>query len=203
MAVRRLSELAGSASAAFAARKDAAVLSVRPKVADLVFHAYGRSLHPELFEVYRTQRVTRGEYSAQVDVTSAGHVVTWRYQGLTLCEVCTSATQPLPIRRRLMSYQLRGDRQDKLTCRCGVRYRVQFQLEPVEPEVFWTFQRELNLDAEQQGMIHHFDASGRMPLGAISYVHLQSRDRSLVVKACHTFPDDFAIVKTQSVFELP
>jgi hypothetical protein len=34
-------------------------------------------------------------------------------------------------------------------------------------------------------------------------VNLESRDRSLKVQAFHTFPDDYAIVKSQSVFSLP
>jgi hypothetical protein len=88
-------------------------------------------------------------------------------------------------------------------CRGGSRYRVHFQLEPVEPEVFWTFQQELASDAGHQGMLHRFDSSGRMALGALSYIHLEARNRSLLVRAFHTFPDDYAIVKTQSTFELP
>ena len=37
----------------------------------------------------------------------------------------------------------------------------------------------------------------------MSYINLESRDRSLRVQAFHTFPDDYAIVKSQSVFSLP
>jgi hypothetical protein len=32
---------------------------------------------------------------------------------------------------------------------------------------------------------------------------VEERQRSLRVQAFHTFPDDYAIVKTQSIFELP
>ena len=42
-----------------------------------------------------------------------------------------------------------------------------------------------------------------MALGAVSFLHAETRTRSLTVQAFHTFPDDYAIVKTQSVFELP
>ena len=77
------------------------MLSVRPKVAELVFQLYGRALHPELFEVHSTRTVKRGDYEATVNITSAGHVVTWRYQGLTLTEVATSAHHPLPQKRRI------------------------------------------------------------------------------------------------------
>jgi hypothetical protein len=179
------------------------VLSVRPKIAELVFQLYGRSLHPELFDVHRTGHVQRGGYRAAVQITSAGHVITWRYGGLTLTEVCASARQPLPERRRLMSYGLKGSRQDRVDCRGGVTYQMNFQLEPVAPEVFWTFQQELALDGQRKGMLHQFDSSGRIAVGALSYVNVETRNRSLLVQAFHTFPDDYAIVKSQSLFEIP
>ena len=53
-----------------------------------------------------------------------------------------------------------------------------------------------------QGMLYRFDSSGRMALGALSYINLQARNRSLLVQAFHTFPDDYAIVKSQSLFEV-
>jgi len=179
------------------------VLSVRPKVAELVFQLYGRPLHPELFECHETRVVRRGKYEAKIDITSAGHLVTWKYDGLNLTEVCTAAHHPLPQKRRLISYPLRGERHDRVECRGGVVYQVGFQLEPVEPEVFWTFQEELAGSGKDAGMLHTFDASGRMALGALSYINVETRNRSMLVQAFHTFPDDYAIVKSQSLFELP
>ncbi len=179
------------------------MLTVRPKVAELVFQLYGRPLHPELFEVCQSRTVKRGNYEAKIDITSAGHVVTWRYAGLTLTEVAASAQHPLPQRRRLLSYRLKGQRTDRVECRGGAIYQVSFQLEPVEPEVFWTFQEELVRDSRRRGMFHQFGASGRMALGALSYINVETRNRSLLVQAFHTFPDDYAIVKSQSLIEIP
>ncbi len=179
------------------------MLIVRPKVAELVFQLYGRPLHPELFEVCHSRCVKRGNYEAKIDITSAGHVVTWRYGGLTLTEVAASAHHPLPQRRRLLSYRLKGQRDDRVECRGGVCYQVSFQLEPVEPEVFWTFQEELAHDGRRQGMLHRFGSSGRIALGALSYINVETRNRNLLIQAFHTFPDDLAIVKSQSMFQLP
>ncbi len=179
------------------------MLTVRPKVAELVFQLYGRPLHPELFEVSHSRTVKRGEYEAKIDITTAGHVVTWRYAGLTLTEVAAAAHHPLPERRRLLSYPLRGQRTDRVECRGGACYQVSFQLESVEPEVFWTFQQELAQDGLRQGMFHKFDSSGRMALGALSYINVETRNRNLLIQAFHTFPDDYAIVKSQSMFQLP
>jgi hypothetical protein len=122
---------------------------------------------------------------------------------MTLTEVAASAQHPLPERRRLLSYRLKGQRSDRVECRGGVLYHTNFQLEPVAPELFWTFQEELSRDGERQGLVHVFESSGRMALGAVSYINAETRSRSLLVQSFHTFPDDCAIVKCQSVFELP
>ena len=179
------------------------MLSVRPKVTELTFQLYGRSLHPELFQIHKSHTVERSGYRAKIDVTSAGHVVTWRFGGLTLTEVAASVQHPLPERRRLLAYKLRGERTDRVECCGGVVYQTGFQLEAVAPEVFWTFQQELAIDSLRRGLLHRFDASGRMALGALSYINVETRNRSMLVQAFHTFPDDYAIVKSQSLFELP
>lgn len=179
------------------------MLSVRPKVAELSFQLYGRSLHPELFEIHRTRVVNRGPYEARIDITNAGHVITWRYEGLTLTEVACSAQHPLPQKRRLMQHALKGQRNENIECRGGITYQCNFSLEPVEPEIFWTFQHELSQQGKCEGLFHQFEASGRMALGALSYIYVESRDRNLSVQVFHTFPDDCAIVKSQSMFKLP
>ena len=179
------------------------MLSVRPKVAELLFNLYGRPLHPELFDCHGSQTVHHGDYEAKIDITSAGHVVTWRRDGMILTEVCAAAHHPLPQKRRLMSYPLRGERYDRIECRGGVSYEMEFELESAPPEVFWTYQEELIASGKNQGMLHTFDASGRMALGALSFIHVQTRRSSMKVRAFHTFPDDYAIVRTQSVFQLP
>jgi hypothetical protein len=168
-----------------------------------MFCVFGRPLHPELFNTLSSQTVQRGDYLAKIDITNSGHVVTWRHAGLTLTEVATSMQNPLPKNRRLMSYNLNGNRIDGLECRGGASYKMNFQLEPVDPEVFWHFQQELIEDGSRQGMLQRFDTSGRLALGALSYINVEARTKQLLVQSFHTFPDDYAIVKIQSLFELP
>lgn len=180
----------------------AAVLSVRPKIAELAFHVFSRSLHPELYTVHKTRRIERSDYDAQVDITNCGHVVTWNARGVTICEVATSAQQPLPKRRSLIRKPLKGSRTERVECRGGIGYRTHFQLEAVEPDVFWMVQQQLG-NGPTEGLLHTFDASGRMALGALSYINVETRQHSMLVQAIHTFPDDYAIVKVESLFSLP
>lgn len=181
------------------------VLSVRPKVAELAFHVFSRTLHPELYTVHRTRRIERSGYHARVDITNCGHVITWNSTGaspVTICEVATSATQPLPTRRCLVSQSLKGSRTESATCHSGVGYRTHFQLEPVAPDLFFMVQQQLGKQPTE-GLLHNFDASGRMAMGALSYVNIETRRNSMLVQAIHTFPDDYAIVKVESLFSLP
>jgi hypothetical protein len=168
-----------------------------------VFQLYGRPLHPELFEICCSRRVERGDYSAKIEITSAGHVITWRYAGLTLTEVAASAQPALSKQRRLMSYSVKGPRKDRVDCRGGVSYQMNFELEHLAPEVFWVVQQELTLDGLVQGMLHRFDSGGRVALGALSYINVETRQRQMLVQAFHTFPDDYAVLKSQSLFQLP
>ena len=179
------------------------MLSVRPKIAELSFQLYGRTLHPELFEIYKTKEFKRGSYTARLDITSAGHLITWRTEHLTLSEVATSAHNPLPQRRKLVSRRLLGTHSEQIEYLGGVKYETTFSLEPSTAELFWAFQQQLNKSDHHEGLVHSFDSSGRMAMGAISYIYAELRDRTFRVQAFHTFPDDCVLVKTQSVIYIP
>ena len=178
------------------------MLSVRPKVAELAFHVFSRPLHPELYVIHKSRHIQRSEYEAQVDITNCGHVITWKTDASTVCEVATSAHQPLPKRRCLLSKSLKGSRSERVQCRGGINYRTHFQLEPVSPDMFWMVQQQLGT-GPTEGLLHNFEASGRMALGALSYVNIQTKSNTMLVQAIHTFPDDYAIVKVESSFSLP
>jgi hypothetical protein len=42
-----------------------------------------------------------------------------------------------------------------------------------------------------------------MPLGAMSFLYFETRAKSLLVQTFHTFPDDYAVVKSKTVIRLP
>lgn len=178
------------------------MISARPKIAELVYQLYGRSLHPELFDIHQSRTVERGGYKATVQITSAGHLVAWQYSGMTLTEVAAAAHHPLPQRRRLMSYRLKGERSDSIDVCAGVSYEMKFSLEPADHEKFAAYQRELTLHATRQGMLQRFAPSGRFGSGALSYVNIDSRDKVLCIQAFHTFPDDCAVLKIQSWYRM-
>lgn len=159
-------------------------------------------MHPELFDVAQSRTISRDNYTAHVDITSCGHIVRWQSQLGLITEVAASSHQPLPSTRCHIAKRLRGSRTEQVTDDRGIGYRTHFQLETVKPDLFWMMHKQLSA-GPTEGLLHRFDSNGRMSMGALSYVNIETRLRSTLIQAIHTFPEDHAIVKVESLFSIP
>ena len=70
------------------------------------------------------------------------------------------------------------------------------------PEVFRHLCEEMIADASRQSLIHRFGSSNRLAPRPLSHVRIEPRVRGLSVQSFHTFPDESAIVRSQSLYEL-
>lgn len=181
-------------------RKRSLVLSIRPTVAEHAFYVFGRSIHPELFNVHRTRLIERSNYRARIDITSDGHIVSFSSRFAVISEVVCSANQVLPQRRRMLGLNLRGKRHEQLDGKRGVSYHTQFELERLPTDMFWVVHNQLQSSQCDNELLQTFDSSGRIAFGAVSFLHVEERERQLTIKAFHTFPDDCGIVKSISTF---
>lgn len=178
------------------------MLAARPKISELSLTLFGRSLHPELFEAHKQLEIDRSRYFARMEITNSGHVFYFESDLTKLTEVTAATHHPLPNSRRIESKPFLRGFQESVENRGTVDYRSQFQIELVEPDMFWSIQNQLAQATPQHGIIHRFDSSGRIPFGGISFVYTEARENSLRIQALHTFPDDQAIVKTESDFRI-
>ena len=178
------------------------MLTVRPKISELAFRVFGRSLHPELFETYATRTIAREQYRLKVDITSSGHLLTWQRNGLILSEVASSSHQPLPTGHQLFDGTVGNPANRQIHYHNTLDYSFNYQLDPAEPQTFAMIQKELLKSAPCEGMFFQFQSSGRMALGAISYINIQSRRNRVHVRAFHTFPDAYFVMKSESVFSV-
>lgn len=172
--------------------------SFRPRVAEMRFQVLGRFVHPELFVTHKCHSISRESYSAKFHITSDGHYITWTSGKQTLTEIVASVTQPVPV-GQLLQLPLRNQQQSSVEC-AGCRYFCEFELERVPAEMFWMIQKQLGEAAKTHELIQVFNSSGRLPIGGLSYIHVESRLKSLAVQAIHTYPDDYTLVKTQTSF---
>lgn len=177
------------------------VSSTRPSIADLVFHLYGRSVHPELFEVFSEVEIVQRRYAAVLRICDGGHTIELRQGGKTVTEVMTGARQPLPERRRLLEKRLHGCRNESHDFEEGLRYQASYQLEQLDLEVFLNYHEELLSDCARASVYHRFAPGHRLAPGPISLIRAEVEPRSLLVHTFHTFPESCGVVKTQSLFE--
>ena len=178
------------------------VSSGRSRVADLAFQVFGRALHPDWFAVRKHRRVVQTGWEADVRIIEGGHAITWGSGPVRVTEVLCGPETPLPEPGLLFHSTIRHER--SLTLRPGERadYQTCFEVERVDREVFAHVTDELTLDATKGALFHRFAPSSRMSPAPLSRIHVESRTRGLVIHSFHTFPDERAIVHTQSLFEV-
>ena len=173
---------------------------VRPRVAELVFRLYDRPLHPELFEVVASRVLKRDGYTLSVRLTRTGHVLGWTDGQVHLEEVTATADMDLPAGGLRLAHAF--DRGWGGRCRFGgVRYQVSSQLEVLAAEQFGHVHEELAADGARKGLVYHCKAENRLSLSPLGVVIATAVPRGLSATAFHTFPDELALVKTQSLIE--
>jgi hypothetical protein len=178
-----------------------AVPLVRPSVNELIFQLYGRPLHPELFEILAHRQVRHEDYEVQVRITRTGHVISFENEDVHLSEVTAAADQPLPQKRRLLSYRLRQEQCASLACAHGIHYQVSFQVETLPPDLFLSVHDEILNDGSKRGLLHSFPSWHRLAVAPLGFVTVEARPGCLFLTTFHTFPGEHTIVKTQSLIE--
>lgn len=177
------------------------VAFARPDVASLMFHVFDRSVHPELFVVHAASRICHGGYTAQIQICDAGHVVTFHAGQHTISEVTAPSQQLLPQQNRRVAQRLRGCRDEFVKFSFGVQYHVSFQVERLDREVFLEFHDELQRDCQRAAVAYRFPTGNRLSPAPLSLIVTDCWPKSLLIHSFHTFPENCAVVKTQSLFE--
>jgi hypothetical protein len=174
---------------------------LRPRVADLVFQLYGRPLHPEFFDILAMRTIQREDYQLRVRITRTGHVISWENRDVCLTEVTAAADQPLPEKRRLLSYRIRGEHTGSLACAHGISYQMSFQVEVLPPELFLHVHDEILADGSKRGLLCNFQPHHRLSLAPLGFVSAEARAGCLILSTFHTFPDEHTVFKSQSLIE--
>ncbi len=176
------------------------VVFVRPRVAEVVFRVYDRPLHPEFFDVAATRSVERDNYRLVVRLTRTGHTLSWTNGQTHIEEVTVTLEQQLPDTGIRLTH--RFDNRRRARCDFAtVRYHLESQVEVLPPEPFVHYHAELVADGERKGLVYHCKTANRIGLSPLGLVIVEALPRCLSITAFHTFPDEFAVLKTQSLIE--
>ncbi|MGE5755010.1 MAG: DUF2617 family protein [Planctomycetaceae bacterium] len=173
----------------------------RSRVADLAFQVFGRTLHPDWFAVRGHRRIAQDGWEADVRIIEGGHAVLFRAGPQRISEILCGPVTVLPEPGLIFHSPVRHERSTALRPGGAVEYQTCFEVERVDPEVFVHLSDEMALDPSRDRLFHRFAPSNRMAPAPISHIRIEARVKGLSIHAFHTFPDEHAIVRTQSLFE--
>jgi Protein of unknown function DUF2617 len=176
-------------------------IDIRPRVADLDYHLYDRPLHPELFEVLAARSVAKRDYVLTVRITRTGHAISWDSPLGHLTEVAAATGATLPTHRAVFRHKIRGERNESLNWRPGLKYQTSYQVETLADEVYAHVHDEILRDGLNRGLLHNFRPNHRLAMSPLGFVTTEAWAGNVVVSSFHTFPEERTVVKTQSLIE--
>jgi Protein of unknown function DUF2617 len=174
----------------------------RSSVADLAFRVFNRSLHPEWYSTCAFRRIEGKGWKADIRIIEGGHVAIFRSASNCLSEVLCGPETELPETGLVFHSHLKHERSAALAPGGSIEYHTCFEVEHAEPEVFRHLCEEAASDSVQQGLFHTFRPTNRLSPPPISRIHLDFNARSLSMHVFHSFPEERAIVRTQSRYEI-
>jgi hypothetical protein len=174
----------------------------RSKVADLAFQVFNRSLHPEWFATRQFRRFENKRWTADVRIVDGGHTAAFSSGAVRLTEVLCGPDANLPEFGRLFYSHLRRERSTILRPDGMIEYQTCLEVERVDAEIFRHLCDEMTLDPTGNLLMHRFPASNRLAPPPISHIQISARANDVAIQSFHSFPEECAIVRTQSLFEV-
>lgn len=172
------------------------------RVSDLGLRVYATTVHPDWFTTRVHRRVIRSNWEADLRVIHGGHVVTWRSGPSRITEVVCVSDLELPPERSLFTSSFRRERSTRIRPERNLEYQVNLGAERVSPELFCHLCDEFALDAKRGALFHRHGASNRLFLAPLTSLSFDFVKKGLSIQTFHTFPEENAIIRTQSLFEI-
>ncbi|MHC4986217.1 MAG: DUF2617 family protein [Planctomycetota bacterium] len=173
------------------------------RVASLKYYLFDRPLHPELFDIHHSVHLRRAGFEARLWVTGCTHVIGFRHGDCWATEVIADRHAELPPRGRLAELRFRGEREHRCALPGGVRYLTSFHMETMSEKVYLATHHDLARQGAGRGLFVPFPTwMTRPPLTPFSFLDYEAKGKSLHVFAYHAFPEDLALIRIQSLFEV-
>jgi len=172
----------------------------RPQTSDLAVSLYARTLHPELFESCECFEHKNRAYRASIHLTTRGHVVEFRRGDHFVTEVLDGKQVVLPRVKRLCLYAVESNHSLDYQLDSGLNVSLCFDCEYLVPDIYHRIEQEYWKDAKSATLSHLNGSFNCSNSSGLSFASVDPQADSLNVHTFHLYPDESAIVKSQSLF---
>jgi hypothetical protein len=163
---------------------------------------YQRTLHPELFKILATEKVSRRAYDAEIWLVEGGHVISLTAGKNTLSEVVVTNHEPLTDRGLLHSIPCRGERTHEMTAGENITYMISTQEEQLTQTLYDATKHEISTYAMKRELMSA-ETPATPEFGAsLSVLDIERRSHELLVQSFHLFDENQMVIKTQAIIEV-
>ena len=163
---------------------------------------YQRTLHPELFKILATEKVSRRAYDAEIWLVEGGHVISLTAGKNTLSEVVVTNHEPLTDRGLLHSIPCRGERNHEMTAGENITYMISTQEEQLTQTLYDATKHEISTYAMKRELMSA-ETPATPEFGAsLSVLDIERRSHELLVQSFHLFDENQMVIKTQAIIEV-
>ena len=162
---------------------------------------YGRTLHPELFQILASEKVSRRAYEAEIWLVEGGHVTTYTAGKNTLTEVIFTGSDEYTDRGLIQKVPCRGEKYHEMQ-QANIRYMISTQEEQLTQTLYDATKHEIQTYAVRRELMSA-ESPGTADRGSsFSVLDIERRSHELLVQSFHLFDDSQMVIKTQSIIEV-
>jgi hypothetical protein len=164
---------------------------------------YQRTLHPELFKILRTDKVTRRAYEADIWVIEGGHIVAFTAGKNTLTEVIVTNGDQHPDRGLIQTIPCRGEKYHEMVAPGGnIKYMISTQEEQLTQTLYEATKHEIANYAQKRELMTAVTPATHETGATLSVLDIERRSHELLVQSFHLFDENQMVIKTQGIFEV-
>ena len=178
-------------------------LGQKQSVKMLKLVVYSRTVHPELFTIHDERRIDESGFDAAVWVTGCTHLVRFSVGDAHITEVIAESDDELPEYGLVASFRCRGEKQHQYRHAAGLNYMMNLQVEQMSERLYLETHNDLIRAAGKRGLFVPIPQWQESDLTPFCHIDYHVTPSTLHVLAYHAFPDELAVLKTQSIFEVP
>jgi hypothetical protein len=170
----------------------------------LTLWLYQRTLHPELFRILATDKVSRRAYEADIWLVEGGHVISFLAGKHTLTEVIAMRSEPIqmPDRGQILSTPCRGEKYHEDTYGGALRYMISTQEEQLSQTLYDATKSEIACYAAKRELMTAELPGGPDAGAGLSVLDIERCSHELRVQSFHLFDENLMVIKTQSIIEV-
>jgi hypothetical protein len=162
---------------------------------------YQRTLHPELFQILASEKVSRRAYEAEIWLVEGGHVTTFVSGKNTLTEVVYTGTEEYTDRGLIQKVPCRGEKYHEMQSG-PIKYMISTQEEQLTQTLYDATKHEIATYAARRELMTATTPANADRGATLSVLDIERRSHELLVQSFHLFDENQMVMKTQAIIEV-